>query len=93
MKKYRLISHISLPRGSGVKMKFDKSKLDELVKMSDKELWDQIVTIGASYGFRMPKDPPPHEQMEALRSTVTADKKPNVSEALRILNSYRKEAK
>ena len=74
-------------------MKFDKNKLDELVKMSDEELWEQIIAIGASYGFRMPKTPPPHEQMQALRSAVTADKKPNVGEALKILNNYRKEAK
>lgn len=74
-------------------MKFDKVKLEEMLKLSDDKLWEQIVTIGASHGVRMPTKPPSKEQMARLRSCVSDGAKPNISEALKLLNTYRKESK
>ena len=70
-------------------MKIDKEKLDKLLSLPDDKLWAEIVKVGGKYGFTLPKDPPPKEQIDRLRSTVKGEKV-NAQEAIRILGSIRK---
>ena len=71
-------------------MKINKEKLEALAALPDNMLWAEIVKAATSYGFTMPKDPPPHEKLEQLRSAINGGEKINTAEALKILNSYRK---
>ncbi len=70
-------------------MKIDKAKLDALLKLSDEELWCEIVRVGASKGFKLPECAPPHCELERLRATVK-DGKINLGCALQIIDNYRK---
>ena len=71
-------------------MKFDKSKLDELAKLPDKELWDKIKTIAASHGLHLPEREPTHAELEKLRNTISGSEKISPIDAMRIINQYKK---
>ena len=70
-------------------MKFDKDKLNELVSLSDDELWHTVVEIGKSHGFTLPTKTPDHAELEKLRSIARDGAKMNVAGALKILNKYK----
>lgn len=70
-------------------MKFNKEQLDALIAMPDDKLWSEIVRMAEGYGFSMPKETPPHAELERLRDTVRGSKI-NAGEAMRLLNNYRK---
>ena len=42
-------------------MSFDQNALNELLRRSDEELWQMVLTIAALRGISLPKNPPPHE--------------------------------
>lgn len=70
-------------------MKIDKEKLNKLLALPDEQLWAEIVRVGAGYGFTLPKNAPPKEQIDRLRSTVKGDRV-NAADAIRILGLIRK---
>lgn len=70
-------------------MKFDKEKLHSLASMPDNELWSEVTRIASGFGYNLPKETPPHKDMEKMRSVMLADKI-NVSEALKLVNEYKK---
>lgn len=70
-------------------MKFNKEQLDALIALPDDVLWSEIVKMAKGYGFSLPEKTPEHSELEKLRDTVRG-KKINVSDALRMLNEYRK---
>ncbi len=74
-------------------MKIDNDKLAALAALPDRELWATICTIAKSHGFTLPEKTPPHEQLERLRQTVMGGNKPNLREAIKIINDYRKGAR
>ena len=71
-------------------MRIDKEKLKELASLPDDELWARVVELAGGYGFTLPKQTPPHSELEKLRSAVSPDGKPSLGEALRLLNEYRR---
>ena len=71
-------------------MRIDKEKLMALVSLPDTELWETVRQIGASHGFKLPTNPPPHEEMDKMRRAISDGKKPNLNEAIRLINDYRK---
>lgn len=71
-------------------MRIDKEKLMALISLPDHELWETVCKIGESHGFKLPKNPPPHAELEKLRRAVSDGKKPNLNEAIRLINNYRK---
>ena len=73
-------------------MKIDKEKLSALLALPDEELWLKISEIAKGYGFKLPKTPPPHSDMERIRSAGSGAN-PNLGEALKLINKYRKEQK
>ncbi len=70
-------------------MRINKQQLDRLVALPDDELWQQIVALGNSHGFKLPEKTPPHEELMKLRGIVNGGKI-SLSDAARILNEYRK---
>ena len=72
-----------------MRMKFNKEQLDALVALPDDALWEKIVGMAKGYGFNLPKETPPHGELEKLRGAVNGSKV-NVTDALRVLKSYQK---
>ena len=70
-------------------MRFDKSKLEALAAMPDDQLWAEVVRIADGFGYALPKQTPPHSDIEKMRNAVRSEKI-NVSEALKIANKYKK---
>ena len=71
-------------------MRFDKEKLEVLAALPDDRLWVEVVRIADSYGYALPKETPSHSDLEKMRNAVRSDKI-NVSEALRVVNRYKKQ--
>ena len=70
-------------------MRIDREKLEALAAMPDDQLWAEVVRIAASFGYALPKQTPPHQELEKMRSAARSEKI-NVSDALRILNEYKR---
>ena len=70
-------------------MRFDREKLEALAAMPDDQLWTEVVRIAAGFGYALPKETPPHSELEKMRGAVRADKI-NVAEAMRFVNQYKK---
>ena len=70
-------------------MRFDKSRLEALAAMPDDKLWAEVVKIAEGFGYNLPKQTPPHSDLEKMRDAVKSDKI-NVAEALKIANKYKK---
>lgn len=70
-------------------MKFDKDKLNELVSLSDDELWKTVVEIGKTHGFVLPNKTPEHSELEKLRSIARDGSKINVALAMKMLSKYK----
>ena len=70
-------------------MRIDAKRLEELLSLPDDRLWQEIVSVGARHGFKMPETTPPHEEMEKLRGACKGGKI-NALSALKIIDSYRK---
>jgi hypothetical protein len=70
-------------------MKFDKDKLNELVSLSDDELWRTVEEIGRSHGFTLPTRTPEHAELEKLRAIARNGSKMNLGLAMKMLNRYK----
>lgn len=70
-------------------MRIDKDKLNELVELSDDELWKKVVEIGSTHGFTLPTKTPAHEELEKLRGIVRDGSRMNMVSAMKLLNKYR----
>lgn len=70
-------------------MRFDREKLEALAALPDEKLWAEVVRIADIYGYSLPKETPSHTDLEKMRGAVRSDKI-NVSEALKLVNQYKK---
>ena len=70
-------------------MRFDRAKLEALAALPDDQLWAEIVRIADGFGYSLPKQTPAHTDLEKMREAARAEKI-NVSEALRVVNQYKK---
>ena len=70
-------------------MRFDREKLEALASLPDDKLWAEVVGIAERYGYSLPKETPSHTDLEKMRTAARAEKI-NVSEALRLVNQYKK---
>lgn len=71
-------------------MRFDKQKLAALAALPDAELWAQIVQLGKEHGISIPPTPPPHAELERLRGVIGDPDKMRMSDAIRVVNDYKK---
>lgn len=70
-------------------MRFDREKLEALAALPDDKLWAEVVRIADSYGYSLPTETPSHADLEKMRGAVRSERI-NVSEALRIVNQYKR---
>lgn len=71
-------------------MRFDREKLEALAAMPDDKLWEEVVRMASSFGYSLPRDTPPHSELEKMRGLVKSEKI-NVTEALKLVNKYKKQ--
>lgn len=65
-------------------------KINALASMNDDAMWREIRGIALGYGIRLPEATPPAADMDRIRGAIRGASGPNVSEALKIINNYRK---
>lgn len=70
-------------------MRFDKARLEALVAMPDDRLWAEIIKIADGFGYALPRQTPPHEELEKMRDAARSQRI-NVAEALKLVNKYKK---
>lgn len=70
-------------------MRFDKEKLEALAALPDDKLWAEVVRIADSFGYSLPKETPPHSDLEKMRNAVKSEKI-NVTDAIRLVNKYKR---
>ena len=70
-------------------MKLDRELLAKLAAQDDDALWASVVSIAREKGIRLPPATPPHETMMKLRGTLSGNGALSLSEAVRIISSYR----
>lgn len=69
-------------------MRFDKARLEALAALPDDMLWAEVLKIAESFGYSLPRQTPPHSELQKMRDAVRSDRI-NVSEALRVVNQYK----
>ena len=72
-------------------MKLNKDEMKRISSLPDDALWAEIKQMGAAYGFKLPQNAPPHEDLQKLRAAIGGTRL-NVADALRVLNGYKKGA-
>lgn len=70
-------------------MRFDRARLEALAALPDDKLWAEVLKIADSFGYSLPRQTPPHSELQKMRDAVKSDRI-NVSEALRVVNQYKK---
>ena len=70
-------------------MKFDKEKLEALASLPDDNLWAEVVRIADGFGYSLPKEAPPHAELEKMRKAVKSDKI-NIAEAMRVVSRLKR---
>ena len=71
-------------------MRFDREKLEALASLPDDRLWEEVVRIAASFGYSLPKNTPPHSELEKMREAARAERI-NLNEAMRLVSRYKRE--
>lgn len=71
-------------------MKIDKSKLNALASLQDRELWATVVAIASSHGIKIPDNPPPESEMKKLREAISGAERINMMDAMRIVKNYKR---
>ncbi len=74
-------------------MKIDREKLAAVVRLSDGELWGMIRELASSHGITLPEAVPPHNELEKVRAALSHGASPNIAEAIRVVNNYRRGCK
>ena len=71
-------------------MKVNKEQMKKLAEKSDSELWAEIIALAKSHGYTLPEAMPKHEDIERIRRALLGVEKISLSEAAKIMNSYKK---
>ena len=69
---------------------FDPSMLKMILSLPDDQLWATIKSIAERNGVSLPKGTPPKSELARLRDAMSSAN-PNVEEAKRIMEQYKKE--
>lgn len=67
-------------------MKINSDKLRALAAMSDTELWAEIGRMAQGFGQRLPREVPPHEDMEKIRAALSGAQI-NLADAMALLRA------
>ncbi len=63
--------------------------LRELAKLGDSELWLEICKKAEKFGYTLPKETPPPEQMAKIRSVMNDADKINTAEILKLMTAFK----
>lgn len=69
-------------------MRLDRSQLQALAALPDDRLWAEVLKMASQYGFELPKEAPPHDQLQKLRELALGTRL-NLADAMRLLNQYK----
>lgn len=69
-------------------MRIDRNQLQALAALPDDRLWAEVLKMASQYGFELPRETPPHDQLQKLRELATGARL-NLSDAMRLLNQYK----
>ena len=72
-------------------MKIDEKLIQELVVLSDDELWRRIHEMAKTHGIRLPEATPPPETLARLRGAVRGNGSLKVAEAAAVIGKYMRE--
>lgn len=70
-------------------MRFDKEKLEALAALPDDKLWAEVLRIADSFGYALPRETPPHSELEKMRNAVQGGNI-NTLEAMRMVNRLKR---
>lgn len=77
-------------RRNGGYMRVNKEELARLAEKSDEELWREIRKLAKGHGFTLPEATPSRENIEKIRRAMLGVEKISLSDAAKIINSYKK---
>ena len=70
-------------------MKINREKLQEMLRLSDEELWREVQRLSASYGINLNGKAPTKEEINKLRS-IASGERINLTEAMKLMNEYKR---
>jgi hypothetical protein len=71
-------------------MRLNPEKIKALCALPDAQMWASIRSVAASHGITLPEKCPDEKTMSEIRSAASGGVKINLSEAIRVINSYKK---
>ena len=71
-------------------MKVNKEEMKRLAEKSDSELWAEIKSLAKSHGYSLPNAMTKHEDIEKIRRALSGIERINLSDAMKIMNRYKK---
>lgn len=71
-------------------MRLNKEELRALAALGDRDLWAAVKNIAQRYGIKLPDASPSHADLDRLRALLAAPEKIKMSEAIRLVNEYKK---
>ena len=74
-------------------MRVNKEELKRLASQSDEELWQSISRVAREHGINLPKSSPDKAELEKIRRAMLGVEKISLTEAMKILNKYKKQSK
>jgi hypothetical protein len=70
-------------------MRFDKEKLEALAALPDDALWAEVIRIADSFGYCLPRETPPHSELQKMRDAVKGGNI-NATSAIRLVNQLKR---
>ncbi len=58
--------------------------------MPDETLWKTVREIASVHGYSLPERSPSHSEMEKIRAAMRGSDKINLSDAMKLLKSYKR---
>lgn len=74
-------------------MKINTERLSKFAELDDAALWSAMLGMAEAHGQKINAPMPCHSDMERIRRILRGEEKIGMTEAVRILNSYKKGGK
>ena len=74
-------------------MRVNKEELKRLASQSDEELWQSISRVAREHGINLPQCSPDKAELDRIRRAMLGVEKMPLTEAMKILNKYKKQGK
>ena len=71
-------------------MRLNPEKIKALCALPDAEMWASIRSVAGTHGITLPEKCPDGKTMSEIRGAVNGGVRINVSEAIKVINSYKK---